>query len=336
MRNSFYQSIRGLCICLVVLIHLPLGQETGNTSFLSLEVRQIINYPVALFFFLSGYFLNVGDSVKDYILKRLKRLLIPYLLFSVFYIIVLPYIKDRAIEENAFFYFLTGYGPLYFLLVLIQLTILCPLIINYGHNPIFKVLSFSLSIAYILFLYVYNHYYGILFPAYQSIFLAWYCFYYFGYCCRDNEFVEFLRNKISIDKLLWIITFLLILEMIESFTLQGMGNFSFAASQLKLSSCCYAFTIILIVVLLEKKSYDSSLFSKIGDYSMGIFMLHPFFNWVYMYFFMVIFPIFSYNDYPDITLMNLSIWLLSISSSLLFSLIVDRISSKYARIIGLK
>lgn len=81
MKNQYYQQIRGLCIILVVMIHLPLGLDTGVSSFLWTGIRQIINFPVATFVFLSAYFCKYDSRmlVKDFYNKRLKRLLIPYL-----------------------------------------------------------------------------------------------------------------------------------------------------------------------------------------------------------------------------------------------------------------
>mgnify|MGYP001754930903 CR=1 FL=1 len=64
-KKEYWQSIRGICILAVVLIHSLDGFEysTGyNTAFVIL--RQIINCAVATFVFMAGYFVNV-DALSD-------------------------------------------------------------------------------------------------------------------------------------------------------------------------------------------------------------------------------------------------------------------------------
>ena len=64
-KREYWQSIRGICILAVVLIHSLGGFDysTGyNTTFVIL--RQIINFAVATFVFMAGYFVNV-DAFSD-------------------------------------------------------------------------------------------------------------------------------------------------------------------------------------------------------------------------------------------------------------------------------
>ena len=64
-KREYWQSIRGVCILAVVLIH-SLGEfdySTGyNSAFIILS--QIINFAVATFVFMAGYFVNV-DALSD-------------------------------------------------------------------------------------------------------------------------------------------------------------------------------------------------------------------------------------------------------------------------------
>ncbi len=62
-KNNFWQIIRGLCIIAVVMIHCPNGVGTSTQS-VWLFLRQFINFPVATFIFLSGYFVN-SEKIKD-------------------------------------------------------------------------------------------------------------------------------------------------------------------------------------------------------------------------------------------------------------------------------
>lgn len=75
-RNAFWQCVRGLCILAVVMIHCPSGIEYGAGTFpytATLILRQFINFPVAVFFFLAGYFTNpdrVNKNYRTYVLTR--------------------------------------------------------------------------------------------------------------------------------------------------------------------------------------------------------------------------------------------------------------------------
>ncbi len=57
MKRQYWQMIRGICILAVIMIHCPQG-TTGLDSYIWLGIRQIINFPVALFIFMAGYFVN--------------------------------------------------------------------------------------------------------------------------------------------------------------------------------------------------------------------------------------------------------------------------------------
>lgn len=76
-KREYWQYIRGICILAVVLIHSLGGFDysTGyNMEFVIL--RQIINFAVATFVFMAGYFVNVTTlsdkelSYKNWIIYR--------------------------------------------------------------------------------------------------------------------------------------------------------------------------------------------------------------------------------------------------------------------------
>lgn len=60
-KRIYWQSIRGICILAVVLIHALGGYDysdgVADTGFLIF--RQLINFAVATFIFMSGYFVNI-------------------------------------------------------------------------------------------------------------------------------------------------------------------------------------------------------------------------------------------------------------------------------------
>lgn len=76
LRDPYWQYVRGVCIICVVLIHCKNGIEYGGNDISAwnfnywLILRQLINFPVAIFIFLSGYFTNI---------ERFSKLNMPYI-----------------------------------------------------------------------------------------------------------------------------------------------------------------------------------------------------------------------------------------------------------------
>lgn len=64
-KREYWQSIRGVCILAGVLIH-SLGEFDYSTGYNGkfIILRQIINFAVATFVFMAGYFVNV-DAMSN-------------------------------------------------------------------------------------------------------------------------------------------------------------------------------------------------------------------------------------------------------------------------------
>ena len=78
-KDNYWLCIRGICILCVILIHCKNGigyQDALNYSWnfdYWLILRQVINFPVAMFIFLAGFFTNVKkveESSVTYIPNR--------------------------------------------------------------------------------------------------------------------------------------------------------------------------------------------------------------------------------------------------------------------------
>ena len=67
-KNIYWQSVRGICILAVVLIHSLQCYDFNNGIVI---IRQIINFAVAIFVFMAGYFVNIDKvSSKRFSAKR--------------------------------------------------------------------------------------------------------------------------------------------------------------------------------------------------------------------------------------------------------------------------
>lgn len=88
MKDRYFQFIRGILIFLVILIHCMYQNDTIYSNYINIIIRSTINFCVAIFIFLSGYFTNkekVSENPKKYIYNRFKRLIIPLFIFSLLY-----------------------------------------------------------------------------------------------------------------------------------------------------------------------------------------------------------------------------------------------------------
>ena len=132
IKNEYFQAIRGICICAVLFIHCQTGLSykfemfpNNINYFYWIFSRQFLNFCVATFFFLSGYFVNrekVLNNSRLWIKNRFIRLGIPFLLWSIFYRLIRLVFsgKINLIEiYNSIFLLFTGNGEshLYFVFV---------------------------------------------------------------------------------------------------------------------------------------------------------------------------------------------------------------------------
>lgn len=142
-KKEYWQSIRGICILAVILIH-SLGGFNYSTGYGTefVVLRQIINFAVATFVFMAGYFVNVDAlsdkefSYKHWIIYRGGRLCIPFMIWSLLYsgLELLKIVHSgNEIHWFGFVYrFIVGKSatPFYYIVVLVQLTVITPWLVD--------------------------------------------------------------------------------------------------------------------------------------------------------------------------------------------------------------
>lgn len=291
--DDYFQSIRGLCIICVVLIHCATGITWKNHTTLNfnydywLVLRQFINFPIAIFIFLSAYFINIEQASKKPLLflsNRLQRLLIPYLIWSIFYFTInaisngtLPKINDVLLDV------LTGRaaGPFYFIIVLVQLTLIAPLIVHNISKKWFNVMCCIITPLYLILIYIFNFKTKQQMPYYETFIFPWFLFYFAGLYIKINNFVinKGLTSYNGIMVPILFLAFSLSASIFEGYALMSLGlSESFAVSQIKISSFLYSLAVINMFFTIRQYSsvpITKSLIS-IGNISYGIFYLHIF------------------------------------------------------------
>ena len=119
MMNTKIQILRGLAIIAVVLIH------TSPGGYSQVWIRPFINWSVPMFLFLSGYLTKLeNDDWTSLIRKRVLRVMIPYLIWTVVYTI------PNFTPARFLFNLVTAKGAmtLYFIFVYIQMVMLTPVL----------------------------------------------------------------------------------------------------------------------------------------------------------------------------------------------------------------
>lgn len=288
VKDTYIQAIKGLCIIFVVMIHLPFGNENSEIgAYLWIAARKTVNFAVATFFFLSAYYTKPYKELKttgllSFYRKRFTRLLVPYMCWSVIYVFIVPLIREGHIAYNWVYLLWSGSGPLYFLLALSQLTILSPFIQKYKGHPVCNFLFWIITPTYLLFYYLYNFKTGEEFKPEQFFCFPWFAAYYLGLKLQDIE-TEKLKNYPIL--ILALVFGALLFSLVEGIWIYHSTRIlSFAISQITGGSIMYSLCIILLLYMGKGQfCSDTSFLSKIGDYSMGIFLIHPTFNWIYKF-----------------------------------------------------
>lgn len=301
-KDAFWQIVRGICILAVIMIHCPNGlayPESSADYYTWVLVRQFINFPVAIFIFLSGYFTNsekVKTAYKDYLIRRgLVRLFIPFLIWSIlytFYNNLILMLKGEPINwAGSLLRIAVGKAatPFYYILVLLQLLILTPLFLRFLEKRM-TCIPYLLSAAYLVFLYTYVCSKGHMPPLYATVFLPWAGFYMLGIQCRQKD-----KIKITLSGYIVYIlpALMIILELAEVFLLKNLMNLfklqvpvDFVCSQLRVSSYLYAAALILLFIAKHNNNFNSnreiqslngekcSWLTYIGNRSYGLFYIH--------------------------------------------------------------
>ena len=158
--------------------------------------------------------------------------------------------------------------PFYYIVVLLQLTILTPWLVRTikARGALSKLL-WLVTPCYIVYLYIWNFVAGMPPKLYETFFPAWFVFYYIG--LRVKLGMQYKANILAIVAIL-------IFSCAEAFWLKNNGlNMSFYTSQITIGSFLY--TIAIIGFLLNESSekyFNKNLLINIGNCSYGIFYIH--------------------------------------------------------------
>lgn len=145
--NTFY-GVKAFAILCVVAAHMTFPQQFLSIDIVKVSLSQI---GVFSFFITSGYFYSrsKGDS-KNFWIKKLKTLFVPWLLFSSLVFMVSVILFDKELSVLSFLLHFTGLSSIYwYMSVLVICQFLFKFIYSVKNNAIFLIL-FIISIVSVI------------------------------------------------------------------------------------------------------------------------------------------------------------------------------------------
>ena len=298
-RDLSFDAFRGTAIIAVVAIHaagnvvstrLPVMENTNACACFLIAYCQLFYFAVPAFLFISGYWLppkpiNSLEEYKVFLLRKLSRIFIPYLVWSV---VIIGYDAVRTADCNVFlitYKLLTGgaVSPFYFIILIAQLYVLAPILqyLNRKSYTLIWILLFNIiALLALYFSYVFNII-GYL-PAFKP-FYTWIFFFQLGLWAANHDIKKIITPKTQKLIIPALILSLLISEAETMFLLTKYPDQLFSTYAIKYSSFLYSACVIFwFLSIREKFKYPPKFLTKLGGYSFGIFLIHiPILNMVF-------------------------------------------------------
>lgn len=234
---------QGGTILAVILIHcyagidFPLNSVNGFSYFIT---RNLVNFPVDMFFFMSGFFMRPVDDVTDFYKKRLPKLIIPYLFYTCAYLGINFVLGNGLTIKRVVIAFVMGTAstPLYYIVVLTYFTLLAPFLMKAVNNKKISIVILGSTPVLILVAYVIS-FIGTDIWDYLKYTPVWLSFYFLGMYLKANK-PKFNR------KVLWVmLPIAFATELISTFIFGKIDGFN-AYSQMRFSGAFYALILIML------------------------------------------------------------------------------------------
>ena len=264
-RNQKIQILRAIAICAVVICH------SYPFRFRGVFIRSFVNFSVPLFFFLSGYLTKLEyDNWGRFWLKRVKRIFIPYAVWSVIWTVISHH------YDQFFFKLLTGKTlyPYYYVFVYCQFVLFTPLIARLAKSRYRWIGWLIQPLAIYL-----RKYYGLeqYIPVYEMF--SFFGAYYLG-LLLGNHLLQW-RYGYKKTAALCAVTF--VISALEGVYWYKAGNFDLATNILNLTNYPYSMACLLLAyifltderIVIRDTALNRMLIT-LGDCSFGIFLIHAF------------------------------------------------------------
>lgn len=257
VRDDHWDCWRGIAMLAVIAIHsTPFDgiDLAGNEAVFLLVMRQVANFSVALLLAISGMMAGWSRQPCDgrWVLVRLKRLLPPYILWSLLFMSIhnpdhfrsLPYLVVDFVSGQG----MLGIG--YFVVLLLQMIVLTPLIARIGSVRSHLLWIVAITAAGLAYSYVVgpaNYYLLSKFPYTALPFPVFYPFYHLGFLVAREGMVARLSGGRTLAAAGLAAVVALGLSIAEALAWLPI-KLSMANAQVKASSLFYSLTIFALML----------------------------------------------------------------------------------------
>ena len=257
--SSKVQMLRALAIIAVVFIH------TCPSGLPQVIVRPFVNFGVGLFLFLSGWLTRENDFGKSFFKRRIFRVLVPYVIWTVVYSL------QRGAPDKILFNLLTtkACAAFYYVAVYVQFVLLTPLLCRLADSRFRHAGWVVAPMSVVAFMYL-PQFGAFVTGEYMSIAwniscLGWFTYYYLGIICARG-YVRVKDCKLRILVAVYVLT--LLVQMAEGYVWLQAG-YANIGSQLKLSSLASGAVAMLLASCYLHSARTSSVPSSRSCLSSG-------------------------------------------------------------------
>jgi len=278
-RDISFDAFRGVAIIAVVAIHVVYLSGYWNSRYLF--YCQLFSFGVPAFIFISGYWMakkpiRLLQDYKTCLIKRLTRVLIPYLFWSFLFLAYAAIRTGNVDVREIIFKLLTGRAsfPYFFIILIAQFYVITPLLHYINRKPYGLMLVLIVNVISLLFHYlsILRFNFGLLF---LPLFCSWIIFYEIGLLVGSSDSKIFTTKRVRLFILPAILVCLLISELEGVVLLSKYDNLDFAAHAMKYSTFMYSVcTIFGFLFVRECLHHWPKLLVTIGYYSFGIYLTH--------------------------------------------------------------
>ena len=281
-RIDKFQALRGICILAVILIHCQNYNlfDGSVSSYLYFFGRNVISFPVSVFMFISGYFVNPdrfienrGGTAREYITKRAQRLLLPYLFWSVIYMMISALFQNKELSIKyviSCLFLGKAATPFYYIIVLTYFTFMTPWLAKRVDNKQMMIAVTSVALGIMVCGYILQ-FLGIQAFSLMKYSPIWIAFYYWGMTSRK---AGILNGNFKGNSIYFVLLVMYILELLETLILIRLEVEVIAYSQMRITSYLFAAAFLVAYLQKQKALKLDNVLTAIGDESYGIFYVH--------------------------------------------------------------
>lgn len=277
-RIDFVDLTKGVCIILVVMLHVGLQVEGEFNKIASHPILSCFRMP--LYFFISGIFFKSYEGLLGFFIRKVNKLIIPFIFFylSAFFLkyaiwevapgtFQLPVDLKELLTVFKYHELIKFNPPIWFLLALFNCNILFYIVhmLRKKYLPLMFVATFSIGACG-----YYMNYFGIELPLYMDVAMTALPFYVAGFWIRRYNFFLFPHRFDNVIPL-FITASLVFLYFVA--VEPGMRTNSYSNSNI-VQFYSAAFAGIFMIMLLCKKFKKIKLISYLGHYSIITLGIH--------------------------------------------------------------